>query len=251
MKIAIISDIHGNFEALNSVHADIRQNDVDSMVCLGDMLGYGPEPEAVVDFMVEKSVAGVVGNHELAVLEDARLEEMSDDARASVLITRRLVSAATLAFIKKLPHYAIMDDMRFVHGMPPDCTTTYLHWVGDGEIAVRMNSVAQRMIFVGHTHRPIGYFLDETDLDVIFLKEGKTRLCREGRYILNVGSVGQPRDGDPHAKYVIYDTVANEVDLRYVAYDIRKTADRIIALGFPAYNAQRLFACVDGFEMGR
>lgn len=241
MKIAILSDIHGNFEALKSVYADIEQNDVDYLVCLGDMVGYGPEPEAVVNFMGEKGIAGVMGNHELATLEDARLEEMSDDARASILITRTLVSDSTLALIKKLPRYRILEDMRFVHGMPPDSATTYLNWVGDGEIAERMKAVPQRTIFVGHTHRPIGYSLDAIGLDVMVLQAGKTRLRSYSRHLVNVGSVGQPRDGDDRAKYVIYDTEADEVDLRYVAYDVRKTADRIVALGFPKYNAQRLF----------
>jgi predicted phosphodiesterase len=248
MKIAVISDIHGNFEALKRIFADIRQQGVDNLLCLGDMVGYGPEPELVVNFMVEKSIACVVGNHELAMLDDARLEEMSSDARASVLITRKLVSAATLAFIGQLPRYIILDDMRFVHGMPPDSATSYLHWVGDGEIAACMKAVAQRMIFVGHTHRAIGYSFDGVDLDLILMQEGKTRLRRGFQYIVNAGSVGQPRDGDAHAKYVIYDTDADDVDLRLVAYDVQKTADRIIALGFPAYNAQRLFPKIDRFE---
>ena len=210
MKIAIISDIHGNLEALNSVYADIRQNDVDNLVCLGDMVGYGPEPEAVVNFVVEKDIGCVAGNHELAIHEDERLEEMSGDARASILITRNLLSAATLAFIGQLPRYSILNKMRFVHGMPPDSATTYLHWAGDDEIAARLKAVAQQRIFVGHTHRPIGYSFDEIDLDVIFLREGKTRLHRDFRYIV---SVGQPRDGDSRAKYVIYDSETDEFDL--------------------------------------
>ncbi|MCB2148342.1 MAG: metallophosphatase family protein [Deltaproteobacteria bacterium] len=248
MKIAILSDIHGNFEALKSVYADIQENDVDNLVCLGDMIGYGPEPEAVVNFMVEKGIAGVVGNHELATLEDALLEEMSGDARASILITRTLVTDNTLALIRKLPRYRILDDMRFVHGMPPDSATTYLTWVGDGEIAERMKAVPQRMIFVGHTHHPIGYSFDAIDLEVLILQEGKTRLRRNTRHLINVGSVGQPRDGDARARYVIYDTEADDVDLRFVPYDVRKTADRIVALGFPTYNAQRLFPKKTVFE---
>jgi len=249
LKIAIISDIHGNLEALNSVYVDIRQNDVDNLVCLGDMVGYGPEPEAVVNFVVEKGIGSVAGNHELAIHEDERLEEMSGDARASILITRNLLSAATLAFIGQLPRYIILNKMRFVHGMPPDSATTYLHWAGDDEIAARMKAVAQQRIFVGHTHRPIGYSFDEIDLDVIFLREGKTRLHGDSRYIVSVGSVGQPRDGDPRAKYLIYDSETDEFDLRFVAYDIQKTADRIIKLGFPKYNAQRLFSKMDGFDL--
>ncbi|WP_319405423.1 metallophosphoesterase family protein [uncultured Desulfosarcina sp.] len=241
MKVAILSDIHGNFEALKSVYADIQQNDVDNLLCLGDMVGYGPEPEEVVNFMVEKGIVGVMGNHELATLEDARLEEMSGDARASILITRNLVSDNTLALIEQLPRYRIMGDMRFVHGMPPDSATTYLNWLGDGEIAGRMRAVPQRMIFVGHTHRPISYSLDAINLDVIILQAGKTRLRWDLQHLVNVGSVGQPRDDDARARYVIYDTETDEIDLRFVAYDIQKTVDRIIALGFPTINAQRLF----------
>jgi predicted phosphodiesterase len=241
LKIAIFSDIHGNFEALKSVYADIQQNDVTTLVCLGDMVGYGPEPEAVVNFIIENGIVGVVGNHELATLEDAWLEGMTESARASILITRKLVSDTTLDFIGQLPRYTILNEMRFVHGMPPDSASTYLTWVGDGEIAARMKAVAQRMIFVGHTHRPIGYSFDAIDLEVIFLKEGKTRLHRDTQYMVNVGSVGQPRDDDARARYVIYDTEADEFDLRFVAYDIQKTANRIIELGFPKDNAQRLF----------
>ena len=91
--------------------------------------------------------------------------------------------------------------------------TTYSHGAGDDEIAARMKAVAQQRIVLGHTHRPIGYSFDEIDLDVIFLREGKTRLHRDFRYIVSVGSVGQPRDGDSRAKYVIYDSETDEFDL--------------------------------------
>ena len=241
MKIAIISDIHGNFEALKSVYADIRVNDIDTIVCLGDMVGYGPEPEAVVNFIIEKDIATIAGNHELALVDETRLIDMSDDARASIIITRKLISVTTLAFIKQLPRHYTADYLFFVHGMPPDSAFTYLNWLGDGEIVARMNSVPQRMIFVGHTHRPSCYSFDEIDLDVIFPPEGITQLSPDTQYIVNVGSVGQPRDGDTQAKYVIFDTEADEFDLRFVEYDIKKTADQIIELGFPRFNAQRLF----------
>lgn len=241
MKIAIISDIHGNLEALRSVWADIRANDIATIVCLGDMVGYGPEPEAVVNFIIKKKIVSVMGNHELALLEETHLYPMSDDARASILITRELISSNTLTFIEQLPRSYILEDLLFVHGMPPDSATTYLNWVSDGEIVDRMKAVPQRIIFVGHTHRPICYSFDDIDLDIIFPQEGITQLGRDTQYIINVGSVGQPRDGNVKAKYVIYDTEADEFDLRYVAYDIQKTADLIIELGFPRFNAQRLF----------
>lgn len=241
MKTAIISDIHGNFEAFMSVWKDIERNNVDAIVCLGDMIGYGPEPESVVNFIIEKGIVAVVGNHELAAFEDEQLREMSEDAYRSIIITRKMVTESTLSFIRQLPKYYVMDDMLFVHGMPPDSATTYLNWIGDGEIVDRMKAVSQRIIFVGHTHRPICYSLDDIELNAIYLNNGITPLSRSAQYIINVGSVGQPRDGDSHAKYVIYDSEKDEIDLRFVIYDIAKTANNIIKLGFPSFNAQRLF----------
>ncbi|MBC2712553.1 MAG: metallophosphoesterase [Desulfosarcina sp.] len=200
MKIAILSDIHGNFEALKSVWADIEKNDVDNIVCLGDMIGYGPEPEAVVSFIIEKGIISIVGNHELGLLDDTRLIDMSEDASASILITRKLISNDALSYIKQLPRRYILNDMLFVHGMPPDSATTYLNWLDDGEIVSRMNTVEQRMVFVGHTHRPICYSFDKIDLDVIFLQEGIIQLSRDTNYIVNVGSGREcgPRTGHDH-----------------------------------------------------
>jgi predicted phosphodiesterase len=241
LKIAILSDIHGNFEALKKVWADIEQNQVDHIVCLGDMVGYGPEPEAVVNFIIEKGIVSLVGNHELATLENEQLREMSEEAYQSIIITRKLVSESSLSFIRQLPKKYVLDDMLFVHGMPPDSATTYLHWAGDDEIVASMKAVPQRMIFLGHTHRPICYSYDEIDLGVIFPQEGITKISRDIQYIINVGSVGQPRDGNIKAKYVIYDTEEHEYDLRLVEYDVEKTANQIIELGFPQFNAQRLW----------
>ena len=241
MKIAIISDIHGNMQALERVWIDIERNDVDTIVCLGDMVGYGPQPEAVVNFIIQQGIRAVAGNHELAVIDAGRLSEMSPDARTSILITRQLISAATREFIERLPRCLIQDDLYFVHGMPPDSTTDYLTWVGVEEMVTRMTSVDQQLIFVGHTHRPVICSYDGKQLNAAVPAAGRTMLCKNSTHIVNVGSVGQPRDGDARAKYMIVDTLAGAVDLRCVAYDINKTVDRIAALGFPAFNGQRLF----------
>ncbi|MGD8701280.1 MAG: metallophosphoesterase family protein [Desulfosarcina sp.] len=241
LKTAIISDIHGNMQALERVWIDIEQNDVDTVVCLGDMVGYGPEPEAVVNFIIQQGIRAIAGNHELAVIDAGRLSEMSPDARASILITRQLISAATRKYIDRLPRWLTQDDLYFVHGLPPDATSEYLTYVGANEVVTRMNSVDQQLIFVGHTHRPVICSYDGKRLNTAVPAAGRTKLCKNRTYIVNVGSVGQPRDGDARAKYMIMDTVAGTVELRCVAYDIHKTVDRIAALGFPANNGQRLF----------
>jgi predicted phosphodiesterase len=227
LKTAIISDIHGNMQALERVWIDIEQTDVDTVVCLGDMVGYGPEPEAVVNFIIQQGIRAIAGNHELAVIDAGRLSEMSPDA--------------TRKHIDRLPRWLTQDDLYFVHGLPPDSTSEYLTYVGTNEVVTRMNSVDQQLIFVGHTHHPVICSYDGKRLNTAVPAAGRTKLCKNRTHIVNVGSVGQPRDGDARAKYMIMDTVAGVVELRCVAYDIHKTVDRIAALGFPANNGQRLF----------
>jgi predicted phosphodiesterase len=126
MKIAIISDIHGNYEALLSVHEDIQKAEVDKIVCLGDFIGYGPQPEEVAQFLIENEIPCVLGNHENAIINPATLINFSTDAMLSIEITRNLISEETVQYISNLPTNLIIDDMLFVHGAPPDSIRDYI-----------------------------------------------------------------------------------------------------------------------------
>jgi predicted phosphodiesterase len=239
--MAVISDIHGNFEALKRVIADIDLSKVDKIMCLGDMIGYGPQPEEVVRLIIEKEIGCILGNHERALIDDRRLNTFSGTARISLEITRNLISENTVAFIRSLSINHIFNDFLFVHGTPPDSASTYFDRLSDEEYDHIFRELQQPVAFVGHTHDPVCFLSDGDIFCHQLLKRGENRLKQGLKYIINVGSVGQPRDGDPNAKYVIFDDDSMTVDLRYVSYDIDKSADLIVKRGFPKINADRLY----------
>ena len=241
MRLAIFSDIHGNWDALKTVLADMDRNRIDSLFCLGDCVGYGPEPEEVIREIRALKIPWVMGNHELGLVDPSTLDWFNKPTRTSLLITRRLLSEESLNYFKGLNPFLLDHDCRFVHGFPPDSITTYLYEVPDPEIHRMLTALSERICFIGHTH----------DLHLIASEgQGLTRLpfqrgvftLREGvKYLVNVGSVGQPRDGNNQAKYVIWDTTLGHLEVKFVPYDIAKTAKKILHLGFPEFNARRLW----------
>jgi predicted phosphodiesterase len=241
LRLAVISDIHGNLEAFQEVLKDIQQCRVDYVVCLGDMIGYGPEPEAVVQLIREKNIPTVMGNHELAILEPRYLEWFNPLCQLSLSKTRTLLSHETLTFIRSLENYLILGDSRFVHGVPPDSVMTYLIQLSDEDIQILFQNSRESKFFVGHTHDLVlkadkgnGVYTRPLAQETIPFKTDQT-------YLVNVGSVGQPRDGNNRAKYVIWDQEAESLETRFIAYDIEHTARKILALGLPEYHARRLW----------
>lgn len=243
MRVAVISDIHGNLEAFHKVLADIDDSRVDSIVCLGDNVGYGPKPLAVVQHIQDRGIPSVMGNHELALTQPAHLRRMNPSAAKSMTITRALLcdNASAMAFIGGLKPFLIRYGARFVHGCPPASVTRYLFAVSDSALRRLFVTMKQKICFAGHTHDLEIICFDGTEVARQALEAGITDLREEARYIVNVGSVGQPRDGNNNAKYVIWDTVSGKIDVRFIPYDIARTAEEILALGFPAYNATRLW----------
>ena len=241
MKIATISDIHGNYEALLSVHEDIQQAKVDKIICLGDFIGYGPQPEEVAQFLIENEIPCVLGNHENAIINPATLVHFSSDAMLSIEITRNLISEETVQYISDLPVNLVIDDMLFVHGVPPDSIKDYIIWLSDDQLRWIFENMDQQIAIIGHTHDPLCCFWDGNVVDFKMLRQGTNQIDPNLKTIINVGSVGQPRDGNSDAKYVIVDETDFTVDLRYVKYDIDKTAKLIKERNFPKYNAERLY----------
>ena len=241
MRIAVISDIHGNLEALNQVLVDLDGANIHRVICLGDSLGYGPEPEAVVNTIRAREIPAVLGNHELAMLDPAYCKRLNPATRESVRITRTLISESTSDYCRSLPKVLEQEGALFVHGSPPDSVTRYLFRPSTTLLGKLFASFSERFCFVGHTH-DLGLFVADGPYRIrIELCKGRHPLNHGRRYIVNVGSVGQPRDGNNNAKYVIWDQEAEDLEVRFVPYDIKSTADRIIALGFPEFNATRLW----------
>lgn len=241
MRVAVISDIHGNLEAFEQVLMDIDKSHVDAVVCLGDCIGYGPEPEQVVRLLRRKNIPSIMGNHELGLVDRSYLNWFNAPTRRSLLLTEELLSSDTLEFIRGLKNVMVFKGCRLVHGFPPESITTYLFDVSEDEFVRAFAGMEERLCFVGHTHtlEMIGY--DGEKISRGPLLRGLTTLVENNKYIINVGSVGQPRDGDNRAKYVIWDSSRQTVDLRYVAYEIAITAKKILELGFPEFNARRLW----------
>jgi predicted phosphodiesterase len=241
MKIAVISDIHGNFEALLSVFDDIRSAEANEILCLGDFVGYGPQPEEVAQFLLKSEIPCVLGNHENAILHPSSLIHFNEDAMVSIEITRDLISKETLEYIANMKPNLILDDLLFVHGAPLDSFTDYITRLSDDRLMGIFEDLEQQVAFIGHTHHPLHCFCDGQEFEFDRLHQGTNPLDPKRKHIINVGSVGQPRDGNSDAKYVIFDDTDFTVDLRFVNYDIDKTANLLAKRNFPKFNAERLY----------
>ena len=241
MRLAIISDIHGNIEAFRAVIADIDQNRVDGLACLGDNIGYGPESEEVVRLICERDIPCVMGNHELAIVDRTYLDWMNPAAQRSLLITHEHLSQDTLSYICNLRPSMIFHGSLCVHGCPPDSMTCYLIEVSTGRLKELFLSMEEKICFVGHTHFLELISFDGEEVTRAPLCEGLSFMEKDQRYIVNVGSVGQPRDGNNTAKYVVWDDSSETIEVRFIPYDIACTARKILELGYPESNARRLW----------
>lgn len=240
MRIAVISDIHGNFEALGRCMEDIERSGVDRVVNLGDAIGYGPQPEEVLDLLEKQGIPNILGNHELAVLDKKYRDYFSPQALCSLEQTLKYLTPASLQYLKSLPAYRELEGALMVHGCPPDSPTEYLNHMSFPEIKEIFTSNDFNIAFVGHTHRIMLMGYDGKDLQFNPMQQETIQLRSKYRYIVNAGAVGQPRDGDPRAKYVIWDSERKTLQIRRVDYDV----DRVIALiderGFLRRDAERL-----------
>lgn len=239
MRIAVISDIHGNLEAFTSVLAHMNSRRVEACVCLGDCVGYGADSEAVLQLMWKYKIPSIIGNHEEALENDAILKFFNPQARETALLTRKMLSPQNIKKISKWPITMEVQGALCVHGFPPDMVHKYLFEADEGTIIQMWQKLKQNLCFVGHTHSLELVAYDGDNIVTYPLMEGGWLLDKR-KTIVNVGSVGQPRDGNNNAKYVIWDTKMNALTVCFVPYDIDKAAKKIIAAGFPEINAKRL-----------
>lgn len=241
MKLAVISDIHGNLQALESVLSDADQQSVTEYISLGDMTGYGAQPAEVLDLLGSRKVISVMGNHEAALFDEAVLDSMNTNARLSALITRSLLSPEQMNYLKGLPRFIKTGNLHFVHGMPPDSFLEYMLFQPEHRIRELFRQNDMWICFVGHTHLSRLYTIHDDRVTPRLLEPGAISLEHSRRYLVNVGSVGQPRNRDPRARYVILNDEDMTLTLCAVDYDIGKAARMIRERGFPENNAERLF----------
>jgi diadenosine tetraphosphatase ApaH/serine/threonine PP2A family protein phosphatase len=246
-RIAVLSDIHGNLEALLAVLADLDGQNAAQAVNLGDMVGYGPEPDACVKLLRERGIVSVLGNHEHGLLEDQARGWFNPQARKALDRTRALLSDDALMYFRTLARTCEVAGALFVHGCPPGLVSKYLYELDDDALRETFGLYDNRLCFAGHTHElgRISLFGASGKLERKTLGKGVASLDPAARHIINAGAVGQPRDGDNKAKYLLWEPggagAPDRVEVRFVAYDIAKTAAAIIEKGLPPVYADRLW----------
>ncbi|MCF8304450.1 MAG: metallophosphatase family protein [Bacteroidales bacterium] len=241
MKTAIISDIHANYQALKEVLLDIDRAGITDIVCLGDLVGYGPQPQEVVDTIMDRNIPTVMGNHDWGLLNQDKLGWFNPVAKQSILRTDGMLSKEAKSWLDQLPTHIIHNSCYFVHGTPPDSFLKYIIEYYEKNLAPIFNEFREAVSFVGHTHLLGLYTLRKEQVKTQLLIEGKKMLHTDTKYIVNSGSVGQPRDGNKNAKYLVYDEEEHSIEVKYVEYDIDITAKLIKEQNFPQLNASRLY----------
>lgn len=241
MRIAVISDIHGNATALREVIRDIDDSAVDHTYCLGDNIGYGPEPEDVIRILLERNIPSVTGNHELALKDPDFLVWFNPAARQSLEKTIAGLSDRSRDYLARLPDYISAFNCRFVHGFPPDSATNYLFEMAPSDMVRILSDMTERICFIGHTHEAALLVHKKGRIERMPVKSERVfTLDPNLSYIVNAGSVGQPRDGSCPAKYALYDNESEIIEIRHVAYDVSDTVKKIHAAGLPGKHAMRL-----------
>ncbi len=241
-RLAILSDPHANLAALTAVFRDIDIQGYDAIVCLGDLVGYGPQPQECCDLIRERDVTLIQGNHEQGLINIYHLHQFNQPARDALRKTREMITDETYEWLVSHAKSAVLHGCRFVHGTPPDSTTEYI-WKYEHRMDEMFRRFSEAVCFVGHTHdlMRFTYSSNGTASGKLALMEGETVLDPSLRHLVNPGAVGQPRDGNNKAKYALYDTDSHMLTMRFVSYDIQKTADLIVERGFHRGFADRLW----------
>ena len=240
MRCLLISDIHSNLAALEAVFADAPADL--PIWCLGDLVGYGPNPNECIELLRERNVKCVIGNHDWATIDQTSLEDFNTEAKAAVLWTQAQLKPENLAYLRKLPISLVEREYTLVHGSPRKPVWEYiLHPTAASLNFAYFNTT---YCLVGHTHIPVIFRLDQADgkaqCQVEQLVEPGMYFLGDQRAIINPGSVGQPRDGDARASYAILDTETNTLDYRRISYDLIKTQTLMHQANLPGRLIARL-----------
>ena len=236
MRIAVLSDIHANLRALDAVLE--AAGEVDGIWHLGDVVGYGPEPDAVVDRLRELGAIGVRGNHDAAACGGSEIEWFNPEARRAMEWTRSVIAPTTVAWLSDQPERRTLEGCDLVHGSPREPIWEYITSVpvARANLAVLQSPIGLH----GHTHVPVAFVDEDGRIELVGPRRDSRLELRGRRALVNPGSVGQPRDGDPDASFLLLDPAAGTMSWHRVPYDVEAVQAAMRASGLPPSLSSRL-----------
>ncbi|MGL1936601.1 MAG: metallophosphatase family protein [Fibrobacterales bacterium] len=238
MLLGIFSDIHSNIQALQAVNSDMESRGVEKKVCLGDLVGYGGNPNECVDMVRSMSEICILGNHDSVAIENELPENFNPYALKVMNWTREILTTESLDYLKNLQYKIVEHDCLFVHSSPKSpADWCYVSSLDDAVDAFEF--FKQQVCFIGHTHCP-NIIVKESGQSFKVLEESEYTIIGDERVLVNVGSVGQPRDRDPQASYCTFNTETKEMLLIKVPYDIEAAQQTMIEHDLPEYLVNRL-----------
>jgi diadenosine tetraphosphatase ApaH/serine/threonine PP2A family protein phosphatase len=238
MRVAVISDIHANWHALEAVLSAVEADAPDAVWSLGDVVGYGPRPNRCCTAVSGRATVSLAGNHDLGVLGTIDIDDFSGDAAAAALWTRSVLANDPRDYLARLEPQAAAGGCELFHASPRDPVWEYV-LTGEAVLDALARTTAP-VVLVGHSHVPIAVLLAENELTGGLAPGGTEVDLSAGRWLLNPGSVGQPRDGDPRAAYLLLDFESGRGSFRRVEYPIEQTQAEIAERGLPDALAERL-----------
>jgi predicted phosphodiesterase len=239
MKVAVISDIHSNRQALEAVLADIADSDASELWCLGDLVGYGGDPDACIELVRDHAAICLAGNHDLAVTGEIALDEFTRGAGLAARWTQEVIHPENLEYLRRLRPEGADEVVGLYHASPRDPVWEYVLSALLAELC--LDEQPHRVCLIGHSHVALSFVRREGELATGTPRRADDELdLSQGEWLLNPGSVGQPRDGDPRAAWMLLDTDAWTASFRRTEYDIAGAAAAIRAARLPESLAERL-----------
>ena len=239
MKIALISDIHGNFDALKAAAREIERQQVDRIYSLGDVIGYGAEPEACVSWVDSNCDGCLTGNHEMMLLNGMDHDQCTPEVCKSVEWTKNIIGDHAKSIISLWPMALTISDMILVHASP-HCPEMFNYIMGFFDSQKAFEVMKEEVCFFGHTHYAAVIEENRSGNPKYHKNPFEISLEKGKRYLLNVGSIGQPRNNDPDAQWMIYDMDQRKCSFHKTFYPVKEAQKKIISAGLPLVFARRL-----------
>ncbi len=238
MRYAIFSDIHSNLEALEAVLEAYQKEGIDKYLCIGDVVGYGADPQTCIDKVNSVAMITVAGNHDWAVVDLFPPDNFNPLPKEAIFWTKKHLPENGKAFLRALKLIYVIENFVLVHGSL-DNPQNFNYLTNVCDCAASFELLKSNVCFIGHTHVP-GIFIQDKQGNSYYENQDYIEIEPQNKYIINVGSVGQPRDSNPAAVYCIYDTDKKQVQIKRIDYDVQTARKKIIEAGLPRFLGDRL-----------